>query len=236
MEASNIIEYLKCVLNDDCDWFRGQADSMWELIPSISRLEKPEKCGDLSLGNWEGVEEFLLEEFEKQSAPFMDFKPNNKWELLVHAQHHGLPTTLLDWTTNPLKVLFFAVEDPSKDNVDGVVFACEATSYSPTTKHTDKAFKENQINCFQTSHLNNRIIAQEGCFSAYPLPNGFEKFKTLQEHTEENNSALWIHEEILIPKHSKTEIRKELRKLGLTHQSLFPGLDGVAKSILRSFA
>ncbi|BCV54688.1 FRG domain-containing protein [Shewanella algae] len=235
MEASNLIEYLKCVSNDDCDWFRGQADATWDLIPSIARIKKPKKIGDLTLGSWEEVEETLLEEFEKQAAPFMDFKPENKWELLVHAQHHGLPTTLLDWTTNPLKALFFAVEDPEHDEVNGIVYACVANSYSPTTKNTDKAFQDERINCFQTSHLNNRIIAQEGCFSAYPLPDGFDDFKNLQEHTDENNSDLWIHEEIIIPSYCKVGMRKELRRLGVTHQSLFPRLDGVAKSISRNF-
>lgn len=235
MKASNIIEYLNYVSDEDCEWFRGQTNISWELLPSISRMKNPEKSGSLEHFDWAEVEEHLLDEFEKQAAPFMDFTPENKWELLVHAQHHGLPTTLLDWTSNPLKALFFSVEDTTKDNVDGVVYACEIRNFSPTTKYADIAFKEERINCFQTSHLNNRIIAQEGCFSAYPLPQGFENFKSLKQHMEEGNSGLWIKYEIKIPKESKASIRKELRKLGVTHQSLFPGLDGVAKSIIGSF-
>jgi hypothetical protein len=235
VKASNIIEYLTYVTDEDCEWFRGQADIAWELLPSISRIKKPEKCGGLEHFDWEEVEEYLLDEFEKQATPFMDFTPKNKWELLVHAQHHGLPTTLLDWTSNPLKALFFSVEDSTKDDQDGVVYACEVSSFSPTTKYTDLAFKENKINCFQTSHLNSRIIAQEGCFSAYPLPPGFQRFKNLKQHMETKSSGLTIKFEITIPKGDKANIRNELRKLGITHQSLFPGLDGIAKSIVNRF-
>jgi hypothetical protein len=236
MKASSIIEYLTYFEDDNCEWFRGQADIAWELIPSISRIKNPKKSGNIEHFDWEELEEYLLEEFEKQATPFMDFKPANKWESLVHAQHHGLPTTLLDWTSNPLKALFFSVEDTSKDNIDGVVYACDIKNYSPTTKHTELAFQEERINCFQTSHLNNRIIAQEGCFSAYPLPQGFESFKSLKQHMEDGNSGLWIEHVITIPKNNKAYIRKELRKLGITHQSLFPGLDGIAKSIANSLS
>jgi len=236
VKASNIIEYLKYVADEDCEWFRGQADISWELLPSISRINRPEQGGWGGHSDWEELEEYLLDEFEKQAAPFMDFSPKNKWELLVHAQHHGLPTTLLDWTSNPLKALFFAVEDTSKDHLDGVVYACELYSFSQTTKYHELAFSEGSINCFQTSHLNNRIIAQEGCFSAFPLPDQFHRFKSLKEHMSSNSSGLSIKFEILIPKGAKAILRQELRKLGITHQSLFPGLDGIAKSIINSYS
>ncbi|MDX2371083.1 MAG: hypothetical protein QNK36_22220 [Colwellia sp.] len=85
------------------------------------------------------------------------------------------------------------------------------------------------------SHLNSRIIAQEGCFSAHPLPEGFDEFKTMDELHDEDTSDLLVGDEIVIPGRKKSEVRKELMHLGITHQSLFPDIEGVTKSILRSF-
>ena len=234
MEIPNIIEYLSQISTMSNEWFRGQADVEWDLVPSIARIRAPEKNGILSLQDWEGVEEFMIQEFTKKAAPFMDFKPENKWELLVHAQHHGLPTRLLDRTTNPLKALFFAVEDLSKDRYTGVVYPCVADEVWSDLSVSEK-FNKLELNCFETSHLNSRIIAQEGCFSAHPLPEGFDEFKTIGELFNENVSALMITDRITIPGRKKSEIRKELRYLGITHQSLFPDIEGVTKSILMGF-
>ena len=234
MEIPNIIEYLSQISANTNDWFRGQSDVEWGLVPSIARIRAPENAGELYLRDWEGVERFLIEEFTKKAAPFMNFTPKNKWELLVHAQHHGLPTRLLDWTTNPLKALFFAVEDSSKDRYTGVVYPCMVDGRWSSLASSEH-FKEMELNCFETSHLNGRIIAQEGCFSAHPLPEDFDEFKTIDELFYENISELMLDEKILIPGRKKSEVRKELRHLGITHQSLFPDIEGVTKSILRSF-
>jgi hypothetical protein len=68
------------------------------------------------------------------------------------------------------------------------------------------------------------------------LPDQFHRFKSLKEHMSSNSSGLSIKFEILIPKGAKAILRQELRKLGITHQSLFPGLDGIAKSIINSYS
>jgi hypothetical protein len=66
------------------------------------------------LGGWENphskahLEEHIFRNFIRYARPFLKSAPLNDWELLVAAQHHGLPTRLLDWTYSPLVAAHFA--------------------------------------------------------------------------------------------------------------------------------
>ena len=70
MEIPNIIEYLSQISTTTNEWFRGQADVEWDLVPSIARIRAPETNGVLSLSDWEGVEKFMIREFTKIFSMF----------------------------------------------------------------------------------------------------------------------------------------------------------------------
>jgi hypothetical protein len=85
--------------------FRGQSTDE-ALIPRIARL-KPK-------GKLPNIESLMLREFERLSLPFTEFEPKDEWDLLALAQHHGLPTRLLDWSYSALTALWFCVKKPPK--------------------------------------------------------------------------------------------------------------------------
>jgi hypothetical protein len=85
--------------------FRGITDEGHELIPSIGRNTKDNTKGDIS-----SLEDALLSGFKRLTAPIVQPAPSYDWEWLFLAQHYGLPTRILDWSTNPFVALFFAAE------------------------------------------------------------------------------------------------------------------------------
>src|ERR1044071_1981919 len=87
--------------------YRGSAHVEWPLLTSLDRL------GGIDPPHTKrGVEEQLLRNFIRYSRPYFPAPPND-WELLVAAQHHGLPTRLLDWTYSPLVAAHFATISPA---------------------------------------------------------------------------------------------------------------------------
>lgn len=83
--------------------FHGAADASWPLLTSLSRLGGVEPPHTKA-----GLEEHILRNFIRYSRPFLPSPPANDWELLVLAQHHGVPTRLLDWSYSPLVAAHFA--------------------------------------------------------------------------------------------------------------------------------
>jgi len=64
-------------------------------------------------------EALMLEEFKRTSVGLTDIRPDSDWEFLALAQHHGLPTRLLDWTYGALTAMWFAVENGEQKDENG---------------------------------------------------------------------------------------------------------------------
>src|SRR6266700_5363631 len=80
--------------------YRGVADVSWGLQTSLKRLG----------GAYCMVEKPLLRSFKKYAEPG-SIPADTLWFRLAVAQHHGLPTRLLDWTVAPKVAAHFATAE-----------------------------------------------------------------------------------------------------------------------------
>lgn len=98
------------MIRDEYLAFRGQSNSAYPLMPSIARPLK--NRADVQMMHFEkelvyAAQHEHPEEFLKIDSPI---------ELLIKLQHFGIPTRLLDITTNALVALYFACSgSPEKD-------------------------------------------------------------------------------------------------------------------------
>ncbi|MBI4005048.1 MAG: FRG domain-containing protein [Gammaproteobacteria bacterium] len=211
--------------------FRGQSSIEWPLLPSIARFPSTLDGYD----DWMNFEKALIENFKQYSFPYLDKKPLSYIEWLILAQHHGIPTRLLDWTTNPLKGLFFAVENLIYEN-DGVLWALEPAAWwegddVKTSALLKKHENANWLSAYMPDHSQIRIVAQESCFTIFPFPNKKKQMPPIDLLKTYDKSINNLRKYRILGS-AKQGLIIELSRLGVKHRTIFPSLDGVAKSVL----
>jgi hypothetical protein len=191
--------------------YRGVKDVSYRLIPKVGRYKK---FKDLSHDEVLKEEKTLLRLFSQGAYQHLTKSETSTWEMLALAQHHGLPTRLLDWSRNPLVAAFFAVEE--EHDGDSVIYAYKHQTYINTEKHTDP-FAQKWSGKFIPSHVTPRITAQAGVFTVSFDPRA---------PFEAEGLHIWR-----IPSAKRKEIKKTLYRYGIHSASLFPGLDGLTKHL-----
>lgn len=181
---------------------RGVSDSGYELKPSLFRGKKTDELKTL--------ESNLMWVFKTQAKAHLATYPSSELEWLVLAQHHGLPTRLLDWSLSPLAALFFAVQ--SRLDTDGAIYLLDRGKFRKEEDIDLKTLTE--VVAFFPSHLSRRITAQSGMFTAHPLTgNAFDEPDIVK---------------LIIPAKSKKMLLAKLVKYGVHHGTIFPDLDGLS--------
>ena len=188
--------------------YRGVRKESYRLIPKVGRHP-----GQSLASIWK-IELEALRLFKERAVPFLDCTPANDWEWLAIAQHHGLPTRLMDWTRNPLVAAYFAVEN--ENDGDSIVYAFERSGFIDTVSLPDP-FEIDSVGRFIPRHITARIAAQAGLFTIHPNP--------LEPFCSETITKLVIKQPF------RKMLKFTLHQFGVHRASMFPGLDGLAKHI-----
>ena len=216
--------------------FRGQADSDWKLEPSLCRIARAQK---LTKQHTIELEKKALMEFQQHAYNLVS--PNLVSEDIVSwwglMQHYGAPTRLLDWTGTPYVALYFAVVD--RWDCDGAVWMFEAEALnrgirqkygSPIPDAEDCAEMllpndSDAIYSFRRKKLTDRMIAQQGGFTVCK--------DVLGNHPQliKSSSIKNIQIKFIIPRELKPKFLDRLRRMNVTANALFPGVDGLGKSL-----
>jgi hypothetical protein len=142
--------------------YRGVTSSKYELVPKVGRRRRGGKVLDPK------DERYILSLFKQRAVAHLQRTPVDDWEWLAIAQHHGLPTRLLDWTRNPLVAAYFAVVE--KYEGDSAIYAYRSNRYLQIQKRRDP-FKVNRIARIIPNHSTVRITVQSGLFTIHPRPS-----------------------------------------------------------------
>jgi hypothetical protein len=230
--------------------FRGVNNKDFQMLTGLMRLGGP----------YEKLEAHLLRNFRKYAQPSADanFEPDSIWHWLSVAQHHGLPTRLLDWTYSPFAALHFATCDLDSIDIDGAVWKVDYSGVhamlpkaqkDSINKHGAHVFtvdmlaetiktldqldglssaKDDYAFFFEPPSLDARIVNQFAYFSVLSAP------RRSMDDWLKHHPKLWT--KIVIPGGDfKWEVRDKLDQSNVTERVLFPGLDGLSAWLSRHY-
>lgn len=214
-------------------WFRGHSDLKFRFTPSALRYGTVSDR-DKALN--------LPAEFRHLAEIKIERPPNPEDELkwLQLAQHHGLPTRLLDWSENAAAALYFACRRPDRHGLVGVlnpidlnraveskkprVFDAhvDAKLINPYLKLSGKANPRGRRPIAILPIMNSeRIVLQKGVFTLHGSPS--HQLDSVDSRGRPNAPLIWLP----IHKDVKKQLSNELDRVGINEMSLFPELEHV---------
>jgi len=241
MKAHELLE--RGGLPDASYYFRGQAKAKWHLRPSLVRYAKDAR---LDQDATEKLERAAEREFRKLGRTYLAgvwipeiLSQLDRWTLM---QHYGAPTRLLDWTGSIFVAAYFAVE--REPDYDGAVWVVHPGTVIALTgwlrgQRLKKKYPDHNTVLtkpgappgpyfYTPENQTDRMAAQQTAFSYSP--------QVLADHDTLIANASRGHgipalQKLIIPNGLKAEFLRQLRRMNVTARALFPGIDGLGRSV-----
>ncbi len=194
----------------DTGWiFRGVSAPDHYPLPSIGREKQ--------YGHYKRAqEERLFRAFKDRVVAIAPMTGFDDWQLLAYAQHVGVPTRLLDWSTSPLIGAFFALaSDVATDrmiyciNYSTYIYEVDAAAVSP--------FDCSKEGRFSPPLAFDRLRWQRGVFTIYPGPT--------KMFYRENMKVIRIKQALV------QDFRKRLFKYGIDYWHIYPDIHGLGHQL-----
>jgi hypothetical protein len=228
----------------ECDgWaFRGLPDADWQLLSSLSRYLHsfvPDKA------TWRQREERALRIFRRKAHNYL---PDagvlaDDVRCLALMQHHGAPTRMLDFTKSPFVAAFFSLNNTNRS---AAVFALDTPSLWRAAPRHDATLLRDTIDprvpgnferyflandkdviwVGEPESMDRRLVAQSGTFV---VPGVLDK--PLQDIIGQYARGAPLIRKFVLPPSVRAEAMLSLYRMNITHATLFPDLDGLARSI-----
>lgn len=226
--------------------FRGLSDEAHRLETGLMRLGGP----------YVQLEAHLLRNFKKYAHRSV-VERDSLWHWLSVAQHHGLPTRLLDWTYSPLVALHFATSAMDKYDKDGAIWKVDYARVHELLPRKVRASLDREGAHIFTVEMLSEILqtlrdldglsSPAGDFAVFFEPPSFDErivnqfayFSALSrpdlamEDWLAGHPGLWT--KIVIPREMKWEVRDKLDQSNISERVLFPGLDGLSQWLKRHY-
>ena len=202
--------------------FRGQGNATWSLQSTFDRSYSDKQAASRDTIAKELIREFY-EECERYSAWRYGMDDPR---VLAMAQHHGLPTRLLDWSFSPYVAAYFAFSwfmfDPSINQVGNVAI------WVLNRHEVEKKAPEGQLQIISVQdYENNRLGSQFGLFT-YLKTNESTLEEYLTSRAINLASALV---KVELPRSVAPTALQDLILMGIHHGTIFPGREGIAQTI-----
>lgn len=225
--------------------YRGLCNVSYDLQTSLMRLG----------GSYATLEGPLLRTFRRYAQ--RDAVPGDSvWNWLAVAQHHGLPTRLLDWTYSPFVALHFATQDVTFFDRDGVILCIDyvgAIQFLPDRLKTILSEEDAAVFTAEMLSRSAQSLAEFDRLASEPfvafleppalddrITNQHALFSLMSKATASLGD--WIEQHphffrrIIIPAALKWEVRDKLDQANITERVLFPGLDGLSHWLRRYYS
>ncbi len=221
-------EFTHKITEEYCDWaFRGQANSKWPLMSTLGRYLNDYVNEEY----WQNQEERIIRIFKRKAHLFLTNVPDlsDTFQWLALMQHHGAPTRLLDFTWSPYVAAFFALERTTTPAAVWAINPKKLFGFWARKERFDEFMNNTEsddIGFGEPFIMNKRLIAQSGTFIVAKKPaTPIEDIVSGWDSPEDTLVKFELSAKLI-----RLSGMRTLYNMNITQATLFPDLDGLARS------